>query len=528
MEEQKPPNLPQFATPEHFYIGNNTKIWMLKDGVWKEESGGTTLMTIGEGSDKNNLSLGSFVGLGGDYYACPNEPISEGVSETDREKRFLDARASLTVLPNQKELTEIIQLIEVEDDAVQEAVNHPQIGVQPSSVYQQWGLSHEERFNYYSGGKDTLDWFLPWNWGRYMHISYTNVDHFGQDARIAYSVGHKLALQKASEGHQSQNPDILRDAYIMDGFACHFLTDSFSAGHMRTPRSQLHDAAATDPYSSDACALMMHNEECLYGLHVQTSPNVPAPYQRTWTAFGDERLFDDCDKDNLNQVMKSAKASVDEIYEAFRYGKVPSDASQYTALWYCPDLDILGEDADGPRKCNSPLFRMQDGGVVIRKSIDNLQDYEWTSDFAYLEAVAKIELSTPIQQPPGEGTKATMTDSCLWYTIVVNYWKNLQAPFSFSSADKQWKFTMDEQGNAETFFHDQSKWKKKADGPGPYKFSFDIERGQLFAIDGNGKIWIESSMGGQITSPPFWIDFGEEDGLVVRSGPSKYRHQSNK
>lgn len=64
-----------------------------------------------------------------------------------------------------------------------------------------------------------------------------NLNHFGEDARTAYSVGHYCAMIKAAEGK-------LEEAYAMNAIADHFLADCFIAGHMRTPRRRLHAGGA--------------------------------------------------------------------------------------------------------------------------------------------------------------------------------------------------------------------------------------------------------------------------------------------
>lgn len=50
----------------------------------------------------------------------------------------------------------------------------------------------------------------------------------------AYRVAHEEALKLAQAAGRAHRP--MDDALIADGFACHFLTDAFSASHARTPR----------------------------------------------------------------------------------------------------------------------------------------------------------------------------------------------------------------------------------------------------------------------------------------------------
>jgi hypothetical protein len=62
---------------------------------------------------------------------------------------------------------------------------------------------------------------------------------------------HAVACQMAASGETN---DTLMFAYAMNAFADHFLEDSFSAGHMRTPRRYCH----TGGISGDRCAKVCH------------------------------------------------------------------------------------------------------------------------------------------------------------------------------------------------------------------------------------------------------------------------------
>lgn len=93
----------------------------------------------------------------------------------------------------------------------------------------------------------------------YPRIAWNNFDHFGtthcclnyiflgnltvfflgQDALSAYTACHSVALDLAAAGG---GEEALKEAYFMDGFGLHFLTDIFSSGHVRVPRRALHDA----------------------------------------------------------------------------------------------------------------------------------------------------------------------------------------------------------------------------------------------------------------------------------------------
>ena len=78
-------------------------------------------------------------------------------------------------------------------------------------------------------------WFLgiPVIQGRKLELAENNYDHFLPYAKDAYLTGHQLAIEKAREASQyPQDPELrkklLHEAFSMEAFACHFLTDSFA------------------------------------------------------------------------------------------------------------------------------------------------------------------------------------------------------------------------------------------------------------------------------------------------------------
>jgi hypothetical protein len=82
---------------------------------------------------------------------------------------------------------------------------------------------------------------------------YTIVDGF-QDAEKAYSAVHTAALRKAHEARKASAPDeIMKEAYFLEAYAQHFLTDLFSSGHLRTPRRRLHKNSLLHLYPVDQC-----------------------------------------------------------------------------------------------------------------------------------------------------------------------------------------------------------------------------------------------------------------------------------
>ena len=75
----------------------------------------------------------------------------------------------------------------------------------------------------------------------YFLLASQNISHFsaGGTARDTYKKRHTVALQDALEAGQTSSQVLWRRAVAKEAFADHFLTDMFSAGHVRTPRDSI-------------------------------------------------------------------------------------------------------------------------------------------------------------------------------------------------------------------------------------------------------------------------------------------------
>lgn len=158
-------------------------------------------------------------------------------------------------------------------ESVQEAQNivaaireNIAMGRPPDDMLEDAAIDRAQKWSCLTGGGcNRLTW---WSYpGRYVLLAKKNYDHFGKNALIAYVAGHKTALDEAVLAGKNKNLSQLMQAYARDAFACHFLTDSFSSGHIRTPRVELPNNVTPAGVGS-LLAGMMHNEENKYGLHV--------------------------------------------------------------------------------------------------------------------------------------------------------------------------------------------------------------------------------------------------------------------
>ncbi|KAI0334364.1 fucose-specific lectin [Cubamyces sp. BRFM 1775] len=303
------------------------------------------------------VTYGQINGLAGDFYGT-TKPISDGKDAQEQSARFIAAYNTLAAprWRQPKEAQDILRVLQAEVDAVNKALRDH---TNPSEAY-----------NKLPDVSAKLQWLTlarPFGIPSYLSLALINWDHFGQDARTAYNAGHATALQAAIHGD-------LEMAYTLNAFADHFLEDSFSAGHLRTPRRALHGIIA-----KDGCAKYMHDEDCAIGLTVQN------PAGETWTCYGDKRVLDKEDAENLRRCVAAIQASADEIYEAFLSKHAPP-SSQYKAWTMAPVL----ASARDPEQTLAALFRYADAEekVLERRSLlMNRRLREYTANWSAAQTI---------------------------------------------------------------------------------------------------------------------------------------------
>ena len=186
-----------------------------------------------------------------------------------------------------------------------------------------------------------------WNFPKYTRILEDNLDHFGFHNVLRYADAHGQALEiayKASKlrsSHPEKAKKLMEKAFFYNGFADHFLTDSFASGHMRVPRLQInHWAANRGLRSRDAGILtkIIHDRDGeviksgAHGLPVRNSVG------DTWFARCDAQLFFNYTEGvkGVEIAVESVASSIQEILDAYD-GKLPS--STYAALDFVPFVD---------------------------------------------------------------------------------------------------------------------------------------------------------------------------------------------
>ena len=323
-----------------------------------------------EQASKLPLNLPSFYGYNGlsltyvefvampDFFGIVDVPISDGKTESERKQRFINA---FNTLAQEKraliEVPKLLSIIEQEKNLINDALNR---GEEPSKAYKEINSTLNKEYNIATGGGSVISAYIPK--GRMLQLSETNWDHFayGGYAFKAYAAGHAVAIDTAISAHNETNNTkqrmLLELAYAQDGFANHFLTDTFAAGHLRAPRKEL----ALKIFSTTVGGLLagtMHNEENLYGLEVTNNIKKDGKSQ-TWLAYGDARAYDKENKQNLEIMIEAVQASVDEVYEAFQTGVLPKE---YRVIDYLPRPVETSN--------YTPMFEYKNGVLYHRKHL---------------------------------------------------------------------------------------------------------------------------------------------------------------
>ncbi|KAM3532010.1 hypothetical protein NHJ13051_000386 [Beauveria bassiana] len=294
------------------------------------------LLKLSKGSDVLELTYGEISALAGDFYGTLN-PISDAKSDEDARTRFLAAYNTLADNPADQPHDGQVLIKHLQDEVDQVEALHKE-KKDPSTWYKDGtGLA----------GMNAIDKLIQ---GRhfpiYSELLKINWDHFGDNARAAYRAGHSAALQLATTGEKTV--DRLVKAYSINAFADHFLQDLFSAGHLRTPRRLLHGGLKN---VVDVCANKMHDEDCALGL------SVSAPKGNPWQAYGDKRLLDKCNEENLLKCQAAIVESWREIYDAWDTRHAPEPAA-YKAF----DIVPTKASALSEHQTLAPLFKLGPSG----------------------------------------------------------------------------------------------------------------------------------------------------------------------
>lgn len=396
------PGLELFESPEHEALGDGWTFVDSNGNSFTQSPPSTNYFTTTGGQ---KLSFGQILALAGDFYGVPASPISDGTTAADQQSRFDAAFASLNNEQRQSggsfRAQQVLAIMQQQSQAVNQQVQviraaDPTATDVYSQAYTQSNADHyfDKLYNIATGAVDfeTItppgQTPLPW-WsskGMYLQLAAVNWDHFGAGALACYNAGHARALQSAALGNYNL-------AYMQEAFALHFLTDLFSAGHLRTPRKALH---SSNPFR-DLCAQLMHDEDSYNGLMVQNAAGT------LWLAYGDKRLNDAGNATNYQYARQAVGISLGEVTRCLQARKAPTT---YGALALLPQLDVVGNRLNGANW--SPLFTLINGEVNVRDTLSDLSCRVWTTTFVYASTELRVPdggVHSPTGAPPGQASQ---------------------------------------------------------------------------------------------------------------------------
>lgn len=209
---------------------------------------------------------------------------------------------------------------------------------------------------------------LWWNAKQYVELALQNDAHFGWHNALAYVQYHAAALELARQAHRAHAPDerdlLWRQAIYTNGFADHFLTDSFAAGHVRTPSAQIRAWAAGrgwSPKRAGALVKVIHDHDGhvarLHGSDGHDSLSEGLRVRNTkgdsWITRCDGQLFLSVAADEASRIVRpgslppevempveAVAASLGELLAAYREGSEISEGPfAATRFMPFPDAD---------------------------------------------------------------------------------------------------------------------------------------------------------------------------------------------
>lgn len=209
---------------EHRFLGDTTQL--PTDGNEKS-SGAPENVTVLELDNNLRVTYGEINGFAGDYFGF-EKPISSAASAGEMKEVFQSWFDLLGVAPGGKLKAEALRAeLKVVNDQVVHVLQSPTGGTgdELAMIYKNTPLDITHMQEVSKNPK--------WAKGAdFIKLLQTNADHFGDEARLVYNAGHSLAIDYAVKGELSK-------ALAINGFADHFLQDSFAAGHLRVPRAKL-------------------------------------------------------------------------------------------------------------------------------------------------------------------------------------------------------------------------------------------------------------------------------------------------
>jgi hypothetical protein len=371
-----------FANLEHQYFGNEAILRFSPDDVGTKG----TKLNLPNGM---KLSYGDLMMFAGDMFGDTNYPISHCPLQ-NMSQCFYKQFDALAVTGAKEDTNcknpynQVSNLKNYLNDIEKRLNKARKKGEKDWEFYSKIASEITKSLNRLTCGGSKLSVLFPF--GSYISLAEHNFDHFAPDAISAYKVGHNEALIDAIKAHKlvfddndaNKGQTMLELAYAKNAFSSHFLSDSLSSGHLRTPRFAIHDSIKLPAILKLLIANFMHDEDNRHGLEVVNAKGL------AWRAYGDGYFFKSDAYLHRYVMTKVIQSSIDGVFNAFITGEKPND---YAELAYLPILQKIESLND-----SAPLFKIKQGKLLKRININDTHNHRYTSNWSGLLTLLELEL----------------------------------------------------------------------------------------------------------------------------------------
>lgn len=171
---------------------------------------------------------------------------------------------------------------------------------------------------------------------RYLALASQNHCHFASQpwngqiddrenaALRLYIAYHNRAMRQAETSGANKDVDGFFHALSVDAFGCHFLSDLFATGHIRTPRRILGEKYGV---AKGALGMSheMHCEDNKLGMWLTTRSNTSP--RMVWRGYGDDQLLKPQAANHLWIVQRAVARSAAEVFAAYCGERIPAESS---------------------------------------------------------------------------------------------------------------------------------------------------------------------------------------------------------
>lgn len=327
-----------------------------------------------------SLTPGDIVALAGDFFAEPDKPISFG-ADTGLDSKEARFKSSCGKLIHSPEKTSNIQKVV---DRIREDAE----AARPSA---RWRIRFVKKildstdlnniiYGYVLADSDKHFWHSP-----YFKLAFYNFDHFGEEAKTAFLTGHKLACDLATKASLEKDfkikSNLLKEALLHLLFACHYLTDLFASGHVRTPRKQILNHLVSSQVTNPSIdinakpdlanislvnivlagifARKMHDEDNKNGVLVRFEN----PRDKNWLSFGDNNYYHPKNSDNAALACKTVLIALTDLVLAYNQKTTQIDKTNLSN--YVP----TDKDAGNEQAGKMPMFHVKNNQLIGRGDI---------------------------------------------------------------------------------------------------------------------------------------------------------------